>query len=75
MEPVESKVTYVFRLPVAKVEERFEYQYISGVGKDAQTEPISLGWFVVTNQIAFCVGATKPDLSPNDMLRLTITKA
>lgn len=48
---------------VLRVEERTRTVYVSGVGADAKTGEVSLGWFVVLDAgIAVKFGSNKPDI-------------
>lgn len=56
---------YSYKAPsrVAKVEERHDKSYVSGVGVDATFKSVSTGWFVVTegpSPVTVHVGGERP---------------
>lgn len=67
----------VMVLTVSAVEERYSRTWARGVGKEAEFDTHSLGWFVtfLQHQIAVRIGDNKPDLGPGDRVRLTLERS
>jgi hypothetical protein len=65
-----------FRAVVISVEEKFHKNYVRGVGKNAEFRDVGIGWFVrLSNSYeSLCVGEGEPDLSPGDIVLVTIEK-
>ena len=60
---------------VIKVEQKTELKHISGAGKDAVMESISLGWFVtLDNFFSIGIGNEKPDIEVGDVVVHSIRK-
>jgi hypothetical protein len=65
---------YIIRTRVQAVEERFNTRYVSGHGKDAVFESVSLGWFALFDgsQELLFLGVDQPELKRGDAVKITI---
>jgi len=62
---------------VIAIEEKFQRQYLSGVGSEATFTSVSIGWygwFKGSHESLF-LGMDKPLLAPGDQINITIEKA
>ena len=60
---------------VARVEERFRREHVSGVGKSVVTRDVSVGWWVVTEgpePLAVCCGSEQPSCEAGDEVRVVM---
>lgn len=78
MESVETplKINYTVLAHVAKVDEAFARDHVSGTGPDAIFTKRSLGWYVIfvgsTEAIYF--GESRPQLNPGDKVKVTFER-
>lgn len=66
---------YVINASVKSVQELFYDRYVSGVGKDAQFQKVSRGWFVGLHgsyELLY-IGDEKPDIKVGDAAIITVT--
>lgn len=66
---------YIAATQIAKIEQRYRKQYISGVGDKAVVEDISTGWWIVTaapEPYAVCVGDEKPSFEVGQEVKLIL---
>ncbi len=67
---------YILSDTVQSVEHKIVRQWTGGIGKDAEFEDDSIGWWAVLgdSRIAFHLGTKEPALKKGDRIRLTIEK-
>lgn len=72
---------YKFPCEIVAVTEKFGMRHISGVGKAAVFEEVSLGWFIHigcamgTQEISLGIGTSSSGLKAGDRAILTLEKA
>jgi len=68
---------YVVTAKVIDVTERFRSVYVSGLGKEAVFEKISLGWYLFLDgsRESLFIGWSAPSIVTGDLVKLTIEKA
>jgi hypothetical protein len=74
MEPIGDKVVYTFHSKITDVFEHKALVYMRGVGKDAEFENVSRGWYIHLegSRESLHLGHMQPTLKRGDIVKVTI---